>query len=190
MSRLLALLSLVAVGMSARADPPAAEGTIDVDGARVEVLGRAVPVGARVELPEGWFRVEEQGVEDRQAGSFSVLSAAAASGAPAKAAPEIARAAVEAEPPPPPPPPPPVPTALRCRAERAEYLRELWRETGVEVDHPDAVLEGLDPAHGGAALGPWEFGPGGDPIRPLAWSSELRDRARDLARCVREAEPR
>lgn len=180
-----ALLALAAASRPARADPPAAvDGRIEADGARVQVLGKAVPVGARVELPEGWFRVEEEGIEERQVGSFAVLSASAASGAPAEGAPARASTALS--------PPLPVnsgPTvAGRCRAERAAYLRQLWREAGIEVDHPDAVLEGLDPAHGGAALGPWEFGPGGDPVRPLAWSSDLRDRARDLARCVREAE--
>src|SRR5512140_2222454 len=70
---------LLAAGAPAAGEPTESPpaGRLDGDGVHVEILGQPVAVGARVELPEGWFRVEEQGVEEREAGSFSVVAAAA-----------------------------------------------------------------------------------------------------------------
>jgi hypothetical protein len=184
--------ALLLAALPAAAEPPdqaPADGRMDGDGIHVEILGKPVAVGERVDLPEGWFRVEEQGVEDREVGSFSIVALADtsgddASGPDAATEPEPARLA----------PLEPVSTQREparaaperpCRGERAAYLRELWKTSGVEVEHPDALLEGLDSGEG-AASGYYWFALQTDPIRPLAWSSDLRDRARDLARCVRE----
>lgn len=168
------------------ADPARAEGTIDLGGdVRVEVLSKKVPVGQRIDLPEGWYRVEEEGSEDGQVGSFTVASVGtteAASGTGASAAP-------------PAPPAPDSPAAFAatalsrsdsCRAERNAYLRELWHASGIEVDDPDALLRGLEAGDRGPAAGYFWFALSTDAFRNLAWSSDLRGRARDLARCVNE----
>ena len=91
------------------------------------------------------------------------------------------------------------PDAIRdgCRSELNAYLRELLAMAGIEdVDDPLALVAALDAsgAFGGAPAGgqyrsvrsggvPWPV----DPVQPLAWSSELRSRARDVAACVRRA---
>lgn len=166
----------LAVALPVAAEGPA-EGRIEGEGVHVEVLGQAVAVGERVDLPEGWFRLEEEGVEDREVGSFSIVApsdagdgtaVALASAAPAPAVPP---ATAKSGPP--------------CRAERSAYLRELLRISGVEVEDPEALLEGLDAGQGGATGYGW-FALQTDPLRPMAWSSDLRDRARALAACVRE----
>jgi hypothetical protein len=165
-----ALLLASAPTLAAEPAEDASDGRMDGEGVHVEILGKPVAVGERVDLPEGWFRVEEQGVEDRQVGSFSIV-ALADTAEPAGAA--------RAEAPPGGPP---------CRAQRGAYLRELWKTSGVEVDDPDAVLEGLESGQG-AATGYYWFALQTDPVRPMAWSSDLRDRARELARCVKEHRP-
>lgn len=85
----------------------------------------------------------------------------------------------------------------RCRSELNAYLRELLAMAGVDgVEDPLALVEGLEasgafgaPAAGGqyrlvrAGGLPWPV----DPVQPLAWSSELRRRARDVAACVHRA---
>ncbi len=225
-------LPLVALAGAARSEspsPPAprgergAEGRIEIDGdTRVEVLNQKLPVGQRIELPEGWFRVEEEGVEDRAIGSFTVVSSEpeasedhvpspppsggegqgegvagrlraqgqADEPAPARQrAPNVERGfaassdleragdwGAETHPAPEQDDP--------CRAERNAYLRELWHASGIEVDDPDAVARGLDEGTGGA--GSLWFAYSTDAFRNLAWSSDLRSRARDLARCVNE----
>lgn len=187
-ARLLFALPLLAVSASPLADEGGRpEGAIDADGARVEVLSRPVPVGKRIDLPEGWFRVEEEGVEERNVGSFTVASAAppAREVQPSAAAPSAA-----AEPAAPVVPAilPATPTAApACRAQRNAYLREVWKESGIEIEDPDALLEGLDAGTAGPATGYYWFALQVDPFRSLAWSSELRGLARDLSRCVREA---
>ncbi len=165
------------------AEPPRSEGTIQLDDeTRVEVLGEKVQVGKRIDLPEGWYRVEEEGVEDQEVGSFTVVSAQVATGAEPAAAPAA-----------PSPEPAPSPAAFAvsavkrsdaCRAERSAYLRQLWRESGIDVSDPDALVRGLDAdAHGRGAAFLWSA-LSMDAIRNLAWSSELRSRAQDLIRCV------
>jgi hypothetical protein len=172
----LALAAALALPLSVRADPPRAEGRIETDEGKVEILGHPVRVGERVDLPEGWFRVEEAGPEDRDVGSFAVVPAEPfeASGAPAESG--TAEAGDPA---------PARPSARDCHAERSAYLAELWRQSGIEFSSPAALIEGLEGRGYGPALGFYWFAAQTDPFRPLAWSSALRERAEVLARCVR-----
>jgi hypothetical protein len=177
---------------AARAQPPIAEGRIVSDTGRTEILGRPVRVGETIELPEGFIRVEEEGIEDRDVGSFTVLPAESfARMGEAWASPEPlepgrafagvvegAEARAHAGAPVRRPGP-------DCRTERARYLSELWRISGIEVSDPDALMEGLEGADRGSTAGFYWFALATDPFRPLAWSSELRGRAEALARCVR-----
>ncbi len=178
MSRLAAAVAAAALAFPAApcADPPRAEGRIVTDESRIEILGRPVRVGERIELPEGWIRVEEKGTEDENVGSFGVVPAESlrASGAPTQQAPASAGD-----------PAPAAPEQRHCRAERAAYLAQLWKEAGIEVSSPDALLEGLEAGAHGPETGYYWFAFQTDPFRPLAWSSELRDRADALVRCVR-----
>ncbi len=173
----LALSLAVALPAVPRADP-AAEGRIETDEGTIEILGRPVKVGEKIETPEGFIRVDEAGPEDGQVGSFGVVSAASfAAGADAAAAQPVATAGDPAS----------RPAAARpdCRAERSAYLAELWRASGIEVSSPGAVIEGLEAGASGPATGYGWFALATDPFRALAWSSALRDRAEALARCVR-----
>ncbi|MFL5274627.1 MAG: hypothetical protein ACJ79E_21435, partial [Anaeromyxobacteraceae bacterium] len=86
------------------------------------------------------------------------------------------------------PRPPPVDP---CRRERSAYLRQLLRATGVDLDDPLALLDGLAGPRGydaAALFTPYGLVPGVDPIQPLAWDSTLRTLANDLARCARAAQ--
>lgn len=192
-----AALALAPIAPHARAEGPS-EGTIDAGEARVEVLGKPVRVGETIELPEGFIRVEEAGTEDQQVGSFSVVPAASLR---ATAATRTAPAAEipTAEPPAPAATPGVGAEALAegpiavsgapdpaCRAERNAYLRELWKLSGIDVKDADALLEGLEGAGHGPRTGFYWFALATDAFRPLAWSSDLRDRAEALERCVRE----
>lgn len=165
---------------------PLAEGRVESQGARVEILGKPVRAGEEIRLPEGFLRVEEEGVEDREVGSFSIVPARTLRPATlARAAPgpnprEAPSSFATGE-----PPPPPAPMERPCRQERAAYLRELWKQSGIEVADPDAVVEGLESAGGGLATDLYWFALAPDPFRPLAWSSSLRSLADGLARCVR-----
>lgn len=166
-----------------------AEGRVESQGARVEILGRPVRVGENRELPEGFIRVEEEGVEDREVGSFSVVPAQTlrpASVAMAEASPRSRRPGSVQGMAEPPATAPPLPSTERpCRRERAAYLSELWKASGIEVADPDAVIEGLESGGSGPASGFYWFALATDPFRPLAWSSGLRARADALSRCVR-----
>jgi hypothetical protein len=171
----LALLLLVAAPAAPRADPAA--GRIETDEGTIEILGRPVKVGEKIETPEGFIRVEEAGPEDGQVGSFGVVSAASfGAGADAGATAPAAAASDPASRPAKP---------SDCRKQRAAYLAELWRASGIEVSSPDALIEGLEAGASGPATGYAWFALATDPFRALAWSSELRDRAEALARCVR-----
>jgi hypothetical protein len=181
MSRLAAVVAAAAAASLAfpavpSADPPRAEGRIDTDEGRIEILGRPVRVGERIDLPEGWIRVEEKGTEDENVGSFGIVPAESlhAVGAPTQHAPAGAGD-----------PAPATPGRRDCRAERAAYLAELWKEAGVEVSSPDALLEGLEAGASGPETGYYWFALQTDPFRPLAWSAALRERADALVRCVR-----
>jgi hypothetical protein len=184
MSRLL-LATLFALPLSVSAAPPA-EGRIESDGSRLEILGQPVRVGETIQLPEGFIRVEEAGTEDEQVGSFMVVSAeefrasapatrAGASADPAAVTGPAAAGTGSTGAP-----------ARPCRTEKAAYLSELWKASGIEVKDPQAVLEGLEAGSRGPATGFYWFALATDPFRPLAWSSELRSRADALARCVKE----
>lgn len=177
--------------LSVQAEAPPAEGRILSDTGRTEILGRPVRIGEKLELPEGFIRVEEEGIEDREVGSFTVLSADSFARMgeewpspeprePGRAFAGVVegdevRARADA----------PARYASDCRAERGRYLAELWRISGIEVSDPDALIEGLEGPDAGPRAGFYWFALATDPFRPLAWSSELRGRAEDLARCVR-----
>jgi hypothetical protein len=171
----LPLLLSLALPAVARPEPPRAEGRIVSDEGRTEILGRALRVGERLELPEGYIQIDEQGTEDEQVGSFTVVPAESF-GAVA----EVASVGAEAS-----DPAQRVETARDCAPERARYIAELWRLSGIEVASPDAVIEGLEGKGAGPDAGFYWFALATDPFRPLAWSSELRGRADALARCVR-----
>ncbi len=170
--------SLVAAALvlplSVSAAPPA-EGRIESDQGRIEILGRPVRVGERIELPEGFLRVEEKGTEDDEVGSFGVVSAQSFTTAP----PELAPTGDAGD------PASAAPQAPACAAERAAYLVEIWKQSGIEVSDPAALLEGLQGGATGPRAGFYWFAIATDMFRPLAWSSELRARADALARCVR-----
>lgn len=172
----LVLAVALAIPLPSRADTPRAEGRIVTDEGRIEILGRPVRVGERVDLPEGWYRVEEAGPVDAEVGSFGVVPAesldAVAAAAPAGSAEAGDPADGRAGP-------------RDCRAERSAYLAELWRQSGIEVSSPAALVEGLEGSRGGPDSGFYWFALATDAFRPLAWSSALRGRAEALARCVR-----
>ncbi len=176
MSRIAAACALLFASLAARADPPRADGRIETDEGRVEILGRPYRVGETIQLPEGFIRVEEKGTEDEHVGSFTVVPAESlAAASPASPADEPAAAD----------PAPASPAARECRAERSAYLAELWRQSGIEVSSPDALIRGLDAGGSGPGQGFYWFALATDAFRPLAWNSTLRDRAEALARCVR-----
>ncbi len=198
MPRLAAVLPLLlslAVPSPARPEPAAARpaGRIVSDEGQTEILSRPLRAGDTIELPEGFLRIEEDGPEDGAVGSFTVVSAeafgevgpvappaaAGAAVAPTEATADTSAAAAGE------PASPRRPAARDCRAERGRYLAELWRLSGIEVASPDALIEGLEGPGGGPRAGFFWFALATDPFRPLAWSSELRDRANALARCVR-----
>jgi hypothetical protein len=176
MSRLSLLAALLALPHATAAAPPPAEGRIESEEARTEILSRPVRVGERIELPEGFLRVEEEGTEDREVGSFTVVSAESLAGT-AAAPPATAGGASD--------PAAAAPGGPACRAERTAYLAQLWKESGIEVKDPAALIEGLQAGATGPATGFYWFALQTDAFRPLAWSSELRSRADALARCVR-----
>jgi len=192
MARAWMIGAVVVAAASARAEPPrTAErpaGQVVTEEGRTEILSSRVKVGARVELPEGWYRVEEAGPEDARVGSFTVVSReafAAASGAPAGEVDAEEDGSALAPRPPASTPAVGERPAPRCGAERSAYLAELWRERGIEdVKDPAAVMAGVD-----GETAPWVGSAwlafSADAFRSLAWSPALRDRARALARCVR-----
>jgi hypothetical protein len=186
-SRLLVALPLLAVASAPlAADPARPEGRIDAGDGQAELLPRPMPAGTRIELEEGWLRIEEDGAEDQGVGSFTIAAAL-----PLPEATGALPAHVTAAPAPEPQVSPSTAGAAPepCRAQRAAYLRELWRTQGIEVEDPIALLEGLQAGASGPAAGFYWFALAADPFRPLAWSSELQSRARDLGRCVRENPP-
>ncbi len=178
-----ALAAILALPVSAPAAPPA-EGRIESDGGRIEILGRPLRAGDRIELPEGYLQIEDEGTEEGQVGSFGVVSA----GSFAAVAPAPALTAAVGEP----ADAGAAPVGPACGKERSAYLAELWRESGIDFGYrsddplldPAAILDGLQSGTG-APTGYYWFALATDAFRPLAWSSELRDRAKALVRCVR-----
>ncbi len=164
-----------------------AAGQVVAEEGRVEILHEPAKVGQRVDLPEGWYRVEEAGTEDRDVGSFAVVSSKEFAAAGIAATETDTTSSGDAQVPAGAQPqtvPPGDRAAHECREERSAYLAELWKQQGIEVKDPDAVMAGLD---GGAAVGASQawLAISTDAFRPLAWSPALRDRAEALARCVR-----
>jgi hypothetical protein len=174
------LLSLPSVDLASAPETPRAEGRIESGGARVEILGKPYRVGETIQLPEGYLRVEEAGPEDEEVGSFTVVPASA----PMSVASVSARAAtspVEPEPealPAPPPPP------ASCRKERAAYLAEIWKQSGIEVDDPAALLDAFEGSPGNPSVANLWFALSTDSFRTLAWSSDARAKANALSRCI------
>jgi hypothetical protein len=166
-------LALALLPASGRAEPPS--GVVETDEGRIEILGRPVKVGERVDLPEGWYRVEEAGPEDRQVGSFGIVSSSTSSAA-AVAEPNVP-AAEEG-------PAERGRATATCAAERAAFLTELFRGMGVQVADPAAFLQGLEGDGFAPGLSTLWLALATDPVRPLAWSSALRERADALARCA------
>jgi hypothetical protein len=183
MSRL-AAAALLTIPLVASSEPPRAEGRIEAGDARVEILGRPYRVAETIQLPEGYLRVEEAGPEDEEVGSFTVVPASAptslAAAVAAVSAPAGTPGAFPGELPPPPPP-----AAIRCRAERAAFLAEIWKGSGIEVQDPEAFLEAFEGAGFDLDLAKLWFSLSTDAFRPLAWSSEARGKAKALSRCVR-----
>jgi hypothetical protein len=182
MSRSLLVAALVSLPLVAAPEPPRAEGRIESGDARVEILGRPYRVGETIQLPEGYLRVEEAGPEDEEVGSFSVvpasspMSVAAASVQAARAAPPAER---EAE---------PVAAArpAPCRKERAAYLAEVWKQSGIEVSDPAAFLDAFEGSAGNPNVASVWFALSTDAFRTLAWSSDARAKANALAHCMAE----
>lgn len=187
MSRSQVILALVlsALAPLVSAEPRRPAGEIRTEEGRTEVLSEPVRAGRVYRLPEGYLRVEEDGPEERRVGSFTVVPARTLTAtADASAAGEPAAAPAPAA-----PAPDRAPALLvACAAERSAYLRELWKTSGVENADPAALLAGLEGERVGAALGFYWFALATDPVRPLAWSSDLRDRAGEVIRCVRQAQ--
>jgi hypothetical protein len=173
-SALLAAAVLAAAPAARAAPAERPEGRIETEEARTEILGRPLRAGERIELPEGFLQVEE-GTEDGEVGSFTVVPAESlAALAPSPGAPGGASDPAAA-----------APGLPACERERSAYLAQLWEESGIEVEDPAALLEGLQAGATGPATGFYWFAFQTDPFRPLAWSSELRSRADALVRCVR-----
>jgi hypothetical protein len=181
MSRLLLAAALFALPLIASSEPPRVEGRIESADARVEILGRPYRVGETIQLPEGYLRIEEAGAEDEEVGSFTVVPAST----PTALAAAVAAANVPAGAPTGEPPAPPPPAAPRCRAERAAFLAEIWKGSGIEVDDPEALLAAFEGTEVSPDLAKVWFALSTDAFRPLAWSSDARARANALARCMR-----
>jgi hypothetical protein len=191
--------ALVAAPAGARAQGDAG-GFVESDEARVEVLAAPARVGERIERAEGWYRVEEAGREDRAVGSFGIVPAAELT-----AAPEPVRELPRAEPAGPtaaqlglsPEDRIPAPMDARgegpayaladpCRAERTAYLRALLRTEGIDFDDPVGLFEGIEGDAFARGFNWYWLSLRVDPIRPLAWNSDLRALARELARCAND----
>lgn len=171
-------VAVLALAFPAAAEPPRAEGRIESDEARVEILGRAYRVGETIQLPEGFIRIDEAGPEDEEVGSFSVVPAATVAARAAARGGEVGTAgepAGRSE----------SPRVASCRAERAAYLAEVWKGSGIEVADPAAFLEAFEGSPGNPDVASLWFALSTDAFRPLAWSSDARAKADALARCMR-----
>jgi hypothetical protein len=174
-----AVLALVlAFPVAGAAERPRAEGRIESDEARVEILGRAYRVGETIQLPEGYLRVEEAGSEDEEVGSFSVVPAATLISADISPGGETPSADQPAD-------APARAGVPSCRAERAAYLAEVWKGSGIEVSDPAAFLEAFEGSAGNPNIANLWFALSTDALRTLAWSSDARAKADALARCMR-----
>jgi len=180
MSRSILVAALLSLPLAAAPEPPRAEGRIESGDARVEILGRPYRVGETIQLPEGYLRIEEAGPEDEEVGSFTVVPASA----PMSVASVAARAEQVAPPAEPEPAAIPPPPPVACRKERAAYLAEIWKQSGIEVSDPAALLDAFEGAPGNPNVASLWFALSTDSFRTLAWSSDARARANALARCM------
>jgi hypothetical protein len=164
-----------------------AQDFVETEEGRIELL-RPRPISGEVRTPEGYLRIEGPPEEEAgRPGSFAILRA------PALALTSRATdAAAEDEAEEPPEPGPRLAATDPCAAEREAYVRELMRASGIEdIDRPLLLLDALvGPGTArtvGYGLLPWPWGgwlPDAPSIRPLAWDSTLRLRARELTRCA------
>lgn len=186
--RRLALLVAVLAAPAARAQDQAQIGFVESDETRVEVLAAPARVGERIERPEGWYRVEEAGPEDGEVGSFGIVPAVATDGDEEEASAQEQAGLRPGE-------RIPAPEPLRgegpayalldpCRAERTAYLRTLLRTEGIDVSDPVGLMEGLEGEGFAPGFNWFWLSLRTDPIRPLAWNSDLRSAADRLARCA------
>jgi len=191
MSRtLLIAAALALLPAVARPEQARAEGNIDAGDARVELLGRTYAAGDTIELPEGYLRVEEDGPADGEIGSFAIVPAATI--ARANAVPERAThpmgtgSGERAEPAAREEGVAPAPGRAEpdCSADRAAYLAEIWKQSGIELSDPQGFIAGLAQTEEGADLTLAWFALSTDAFRTLAWSSDARAKATALARCA------
>ena len=63
--------------------------------------------------------------------------------------------------------------------------RRDWKGSGIEVSDPAAFLEAFEGSSGNPNLASLWFALSTDVFRPLAWSSDARAKATELARCMR-----
>lgn len=178
---------------TARADDAPTGGRIESDQARIEILR---PGGQReIRTPEGFLRVEDPAEpgDGARLGSFGTYHVAALPPDAGDGAIDVAAPPVEA----PLEPPPrvrrdglvdtsaPVGGGDPCRPQRARYLRRVLYMSGIEVDRPLELLDGLagPVSQGGNVLAGGFLLPGFDAVKPLAWDQELRSLGRDLATC-------
>jgi hypothetical protein len=159
------------------AEPARAEGRIESDGARVEILGKPYRVGETIQLPEGYLRVEEAGPEDEEVGSFTVVPSSALSSVSAASSGELRSAADPAA--------RSAAPVRACRAEKAALVAEIWKASGIEVDDPEALLAAFEGSPGNPNVASLWLALSTDAFRPLAWSSDARSKAAALSRCMR-----
>jgi hypothetical protein len=189
------VLAILAITFVARPAPGRAEEEPSEVAARIETDDGTIEIiqphhGRVIETPEGYLRIEEgPDLDEGVQGSFGTYHATPVEPA---AVSRIAVTSVE-------PPPAPVtvgpdglvdtsaPTAGAdpCHAQRERYFRRLLQMSGVYVDRPLELLDGLaGPGRVGAnVLVTGYLSPGVDPLKPLAWDQELRSLGRDLAVC-------
>ncbi len=188
--RATSLLAVFAVAVVPTLPLAAGDRRAAAEGARLESLPDQLREGDTIRLPEGFLRVEGP-EEPGPAGSFSV--------APAE---EVlpyscggrCPAAIDIPPEPPPTLPPPPARRPRgmglCEPERAAFLKELLRISGVEeVSDPLALIAAFT-GEGAGDVPSLRFPEWGllpvDPVRALAWNFELQIRAHELSECIRD----
>ena len=159
------------------AAPPQAGGRIESRRGTIEILGRPVRVGDRIELPGGLpaGRGGRDRGRRRRLVHRRLLRGVRRGGTPRSPPPGGAtEPAAGAS-------PAPVPQGRAPRVPRRAVARV--RDRGVGSGR--AARGARRPAPPAPARGYYWFALATDAFRPLAWSSELRSRADALARCVR-----
>lgn len=170
-------------------------GQIETDEANIEIV--RPHHGRVIQTPEGFLRVEDGPDLDRSPGlgSFGTYHPTSAANAPEAGPGSTGSGAadpserVQVRPDGMVDTTAPVPGTDPCRPQRGRYLRRLLEMSGVKVDRPLDLLDGLagPSAAGGNVLVSGWVAPGVDPLKPLAWDQELRSLGRDLAACQSRA---